>query len=107
MASKVPGLQDRLRNVFPRTLESKQVLFEGSKPSAQPLWQLISEDQRQGVQLGIRAVSLHATAYLHSSDFLSRWAEVLDAIKEERLGAFVERAGLRSSISLSDRRPVT
>lgn len=95
MASKVPGLQDRLRNAFPKTLEGKQILLEGNKPSAQPLWQLISEDQRQGVQLGIRAVSLHATAYIHSSDFLSRWADVLDAIKEEKLGAFVERAGLR------------
>ena len=95
MASKVPGLQDRLRSTFPRTLEAKEVLLEANKPSTLPLWRLISEDQKQGVQVGTRTVSLHATTYLNSDDFLSRWADVLDAIKEANLGAFVERAGLR------------
>lgn len=95
MASKVSGLQDRLRSAFPRTVEAKEIVVDGNKPSAQPLWQLISADQKHGVQLGTRAISLHATGYLHSSDFLTRWADVLDAINGAQLGAFVERAGLR------------
>ena len=95
LAGKVPGLQDRLRSSFPRTLEAKELVVDGAKPTAQPLWQLMSADQRLGVQLGTRAISLHATSYLQSSDFLSRWAEVLDAIQQADLGAFVERAGLR------------
>jgi uncharacterized protein (TIGR04255 family) len=45
--------------------------------------------------LGTHTISLHATSYAQSSDFLSRWAEVLDAIQNANLGAFVERAGLR------------
>jgi uncharacterized protein (TIGR04255 family) len=95
MASKVPSLQDRLRDSFPRTLEAKEIVVDGSKPSAQPLWQLISADQKHGVQVGTRSISLHATSYVQSNDFLSRWAEVLDAIQAADLGAFVERAGLR------------
>ncbi len=95
MAAKVPGLQDRLRSSFPRTIEAKEIVIDGAKPSAQPLWQLMSADQKHGVQLGTRAISLHATSYVQSSDFLARWAEVLDAIQEAELGAFVERAGLR------------
>lgn len=95
LTGKVPGLQDRLRRNFPRTLEAKELVVDGVKPSAQPLWQLMSTDQRLGVQLGTRAISLHATSYLQSSDFLSRWADVLDAIQQADLGAFVERAGLR------------
>lgn len=95
MATKVPGLQDRLRASFPRTLEAKELIVDGAKPSAQPLWQLMSVDQKHGVQLGTRSISLHATSYVQSSDFLGRWAEVLDAIQAAELGAFVERAGLR------------
>jgi uncharacterized protein (TIGR04255 family) len=64
-------------------------------PVPQPIWQLIAPDQGLGVQLGTRAISLHATRYSDSKDFLSRWAEVLDAVAFAKLGAFVERAGLR------------
>jgi len=96
LAGKVPGLQDRLRSSFPRTLEAKEIaIVEGAKPSAQTLWQFMSGDQRHAVQFGIRAISLHATGYLHSSDFLGRWAEVLNTIQQAELGAYVERAGLR------------
>ena len=95
MAGKVPGLQDRLRSAFPKTVEARELIVDGNKPSAQPLWQLMSADQKHGVQLGTRAISMHATGYLHSGDFLTRWADVLDAISEAQLGAFVERAGLR------------
>ncbi len=95
MAAKVPGLQDRLRVSFPRTIEGKELIVDGAKPSAQSLWQLMSVDQKHGVQLGTRSISLHATSYVQSSDFLGRWAEVLDAIQAAELGAFVERAGLR------------
>lgn len=95
MATKVPGLQDRLRGSFPRTLEAKELVVDGAKPAPQPLWRLMSVDQKHGVQLGTRSISLHATSYVQSSDFLSRWADVLDAIQDANLGAFVERAGLR------------
>lgn len=95
MAAKIPGLQDRLRPSFPRTIEAKELIVDGAKPSAQPLWQLMSVDQKHGVQLGTRSISLHATSYVQSSDFLGRWAEVLDAIQVAELSAFVERAGLR------------
>lgn len=95
MAAKVPGLQDRMRSAFPRTREAQELVIDGAKPSAQPVWQLTSVDQKHGVQFGTRSISLHATSYVQSSDFLGRWAEVLDAIQEAGLGAFVERAGLR------------
>lgn len=95
MVAKVPGLQDRLRASFPRTIEAKELVVDGAKPTAQPVWQLMSVDQKHGVQLGTRSISLHATSYAQSSDFLSRWAEVLDAIQAAELGTFVERAGLR------------
>jgi uncharacterized protein (TIGR04255 family) len=95
MANAVPGLQDKLRSAYPRTVEAQELVVDANKPSAQPLWQLLSANQKHGFQLGTRAISLHATSYLHASDFLSRWAEVLDAIDATKLGAFVERAGLR------------
>lgn len=95
MTSKIPALQDSLRSSFPRTLEAKELIVDGAKPSAQSVWQLLSADKEHGVQLGTRTISLHATSYAQSSDFLSRWAEVLDAIHNANLGAFVERAGLR------------
>lgn len=95
MGNAVPGLQDRLRSSYPRTVEAQEILIEGNKPSTQPLWRLLSGNQKHGVQLGTRAISLHATSYLHSGDFLTRWAEILDAIAAAELGAFVERAGLR------------
>lgn len=95
MSGKVPGLQDSLRHSFPRTLEAQEVIIDGGKRTSQSLWQLLSADQKHGVQLGTRAISLHATSYVQSSEFLSRWAEVLDAIQNANLGAFVERAGLR------------
>lgn len=95
MATKVPGLQDQLRSSFPKTVEGQELFVDGAKPSAQPIWQLISADQKHGVQLGTRSISLHATSYVNSADLLTRWADVLDAIHEAGLGAFVERAGLR------------
>jgi uncharacterized protein (TIGR04255 family) len=96
MASKVPGIQDRLRSNFPRTIEAQEVVvLEANKPAAQAVWQLMSADQTHGVLLGSRVIALHATSYTQSGDFLARWAEVLDAVHAADLGAFVERAGLR------------
>jgi uncharacterized protein (TIGR04255 family) len=95
MSAKVPGLQDRLRSTFPKTVEGQELLVDGAKPSAQPIWQLLSADQKHGVQLGTRSISLHATSYVNSADLMTRWADILDAIHESGLGAFVERAGLR------------
>jgi uncharacterized protein (TIGR04255 family) len=95
MNASVPLLQDSLRASYPRTIEAQEVLIESNKPSIQPLWQMHSPDQTHGVQLGTRSISLHATSYLDSSDFLRRWGQILDVIGAARLDAFVERAGLR------------
>jgi uncharacterized protein (TIGR04255 family) len=95
MAAKVPSLQDRLRGAYPKTIEAQELVVDGAKPSAQPLWHLLSADQKYGVQLGTRSISMHVTSYMNSADLLTRWADVLDAIHEANLGAFVERAGLR------------
>jgi uncharacterized protein (TIGR04255 family) len=108
MRDAVPDLQNRLRSAYPRTVEGQELIVDGAKPSPQPVWRLISADQKHGLQLGARAISLHATSYLRSSDFLSRWAEVLDAVASAGLGAFVERAGLRYIdliVPASDRSP--
>lgn len=91
----VPALQDELRNDYPRTIEAKEIAVESEKPAVLPLWQLLSEDQMHGVQLGTRAISLHATKYIDSPDFLRRWGAILKAIESVKLGIFVERAGLR------------
>lgn len=95
MSKAVPGLQDGLREAYPRTVEAQELVVDGNKPAALPLWRLLSADQKHGIQLGTRSISLHATSYMHSGDFLERWAEVLDAIAAAELGAFVERTGLR------------
>jgi len=97
MQAAIPRLQDALRKAYPRTLEGQELVVE-AKPSAQPfwpVWRLVSADQQYGVQLGTRAISLHVTSYLHSSDFLARWAELLDSVSAANLGAYIERAGLR------------
>lgn len=95
MGNAIPGLQEKLRGAYPRTLEAQELVIDGNKPSSQPLWRLLSADQMLGVQFGTRAISLHATSYLHFNDFVSRWADILDAIVATKLNAFVERAGLR------------
>ena len=99
MASMVPAIQDALRLAYPRTVEAQELVFDPTPtvppPQPQRVWQLISADQRHGVQLGPRVISLHATSYLDSKDFLARWAAVLDAVAEANLDAYVERAGLR------------
>jgi len=95
IANAIPSIQDRLRNAYPRTIEGQEIVIDGNKPSAQPVWRLLSADQSCGVQLGTRAISIHSTSYAHSREFLGRWADVLDTIGAVKLGAFVERAGLR------------
>lgn len=95
MNNAVPGLQDHLRKTYPRTMEAQEVVVDANKPTTQPVWRLLSASQEHGVHLGTRTIALHVTSYLHSNDFLSRWADILDAISTAKLDAFVERAGLR------------
>jgi uncharacterized protein (TIGR04255 family) len=100
LGAKLPALQDALREAYPRTIEAQELVIDESAaspvpPQPQPLWRLISADQGQGVQFGTRAISLHATQYVDSKDFFRRWAMVLGAVADAKLGAFVERAGLR------------
>lgn len=96
MSEAIPAIQGALRGSFPRTVEGKEVIIDGATPTQQPIWRLMAADQTHGVQLGTRAISLHATRYSDSKDFLERWGEVLTAVGALELGAaFVERAGLR------------
>lgn len=97
MAATVPGLQDSLRAGYPRTLEAQELVLDSNAPPGAPqqVWQLLSADQHRGVQIGQRAISLHATSYVNSHDFLGQWSEVLQAIANADLGAYVERVGLR------------
>jgi uncharacterized protein (TIGR04255 family) len=96
LESAIPKLQDSLRSPYPRTAPGQELVIDGSRPpSQQPVWSLVSGEQRQGVLLSTRAISLHVTSYRDSDEFLTRWAEVLAAVGAANLGAFVERAGLR------------
>lgn len=96
LKSFIAPLQDVLREDFPRTIEGQELVIDvASPPAAQPVWRLLSADQRRGVHIGCRGLSLHATEYTDSVDFLERWGKVLSAIEACKLGAFVERAGLR------------
>jgi uncharacterized protein (TIGR04255 family) len=108
IGDRIPWFQDRLRKGFPRTIEGKGLALEGNKPTMQAVWYLLSADQTHGIQFATRAISLHATGYQDSGEFLGRWAEVLDAIAEAKLDAFVERAGMRYSdliVPTEDREP--
>jgi uncharacterized protein (TIGR04255 family) len=92
----IPQLQDVLREDYPRTIESTELVFDPSSPPAtQPVWRLLSADQFRGVHIGSRTISFHATAYTDSADFLLRWGKVLSAVETAKLGAFVEHAGMR------------
>jgi len=96
LQAATPKLQDALRVTYPRTVEGQELVIDSNPhPVQHPIWRLMSADQRQGVQIGTRAISLHVTSYVHSKDFISRWAEVLDVVGAANLGIFVERAGLR------------
>ena len=69
MANAIPGLQDKLpESAYARTIEGQELVVDGGKPSTQPIWRLMSPDQKHGVQLGTRSIALHATSYLHSND---------------------------------------
>jgi uncharacterized protein (TIGR04255 family) len=95
IAEVMPLLQAKLREIYPRTLEEQELIFDGPKPSPHTVWRLMSVDQTHGVQFGMRAIALHATSYQDSGDFLRRWTEVIDAVDSQKLGMFVERVGLR------------
>lgn len=91
----IPGLQKKLLKIYPKTIEGHELMFEQGGPTQQPSWQLISATQMHGIYISPRSISLHATNYLNSNDFLERWAGVLDALESAKLTAYVERAGLR------------
>ncbi len=97
IAKAIPQLQDLLRESYPRTDEAQELIVDEANARLQPLelWRLLAVSKTCGVQIGARAISLHATAYSDGEDFLSRWGEVLDAIAKVNLNAFVERAGIR------------
>jgi uncharacterized protein (TIGR04255 family) len=92
----IRSIQDSLRQTYPRTVEATEVTVDSDSPfTPMPAWRLLAADQTRGAMFGSRAISLHATSYVNSGDFLRRWREVLDAVKFAQLDAYVERAGLR------------
>jgi uncharacterized protein (TIGR04255 family) len=108
LAGKIAAIQDGLRSAYPRTLEATEVLLPVAAPFTpgvsagqalpappQPFWQLLDSTQTRGVLINYRAIALHATIYDDSTDFLSRWSEVLATIERAEAELFVERAGLR------------
>lgn len=106
----IRSIQDNLRHSYPRTVEAVDVTLEAEGPIAPlPLWRLLAGDQTRGAVFGTRAISLHATSYVDSRDFLRRWREILEAVKLSELDAYVERAGLRyiDLIVPTDTRPVS
>lgn len=95
LANVIPNLQDLLRESYPRTQEAQELVIESNKATSQPVWRLMSADQKRAVQFGQRVIALHSTSYAHSTEFLGRWADVLEATEKAKLNPFVERAGLR------------
>ena len=92
----IPSIQQSLRKEYPRTVEVNEIVIDGGgSPAIQKIWRLLSEDQTCAVQLGPRAISIHASSYTEFKEFLFRWNNILKAIDDACLGAFAERAGLR------------
>ena len=58
-------------------------------------WSLLDQHNTRGVNVSHRAIGLHATAYVDSTDFLTRWTKVIEAVGASKLEIFVERVGLR------------
>jgi uncharacterized protein (TIGR04255 family) len=96
IGTAIPAIQDALRSQYPRTVEATELYLDGSAtPTPSPAWRLLSEDQTRGVQVGARALSLHATSYSGSGSFMEQWNQVLNALGMANLRPFAERAGLR------------
>jgi len=96
IGNAMPAIQDALRVDYPRTIEATEIAIDSNAmPTPSPAWRLLATDQTRGVQVGSRAISLHATVYSNSADFKEHWKQVLKAVDRANLGAFIERAGLR------------
>lgn len=95
----IPGaiadLQSALRPTYPRTVEGAEIAIDSPGSPPQKLWRFVASDEGRGVQVTTKTISLHATAYIDSKDFLSRWSAVLKSVGKSQLEPFVERAGLR------------
>lgn len=98
LAKYIGSIQQALRGQYPRTIEGTEISLlpdPQSRPEPHQVWRLIAEDQRRGVHIAPRAISLHTTRYVNSSEFLTAWDHVLGVIEESDLKPFVERIGLR------------
>lgn len=89
----IPLLQANLRDSYPRTLEGQEIAMPTGTPHR--FWRMLSADETHGLHVSPRAISLHATSYVDSSEFLKRCEIVLNAIRDSKLPVFVERAGMR------------
>src|SRR5262245_45543056 len=96
IAAAVPGIQEKLRATYPRTMEGSELTIDPSSPTGvNQLWRMLSADQQRGAQFSSRAISLHSTRYVDANEFLTAWDTILEVVAQADLNAFVERVGLR------------
>lgn len=95
----VPEFQGEVRDIFPRTKEGNilRVEVQGNTPSAQQekVWRFFSENQRMGIDLSPRSLSLHATEYRNFEAFCEPLKLMVSAAEKSIPGLFVEQLGLR------------
>lgn len=105
-AETLAGLQHRLRARYPMpaaTRTQMQVTLsvgpDGIAQSRQAVGlgprQFLSEDGDWVVGVGPEVVSLETTAYRTWDDFIGRWREVLEAIRDTQAPTHISRLGLR------------
>jgi uncharacterized protein (TIGR04255 family) len=100
VGKSLASIQDRLRSIYPRTIEEVGVELTVS-PSATPaptplqMWRLLSADQQRGLSISSRGFSLHSTRYSNFEEFSAAWDLILQVMGETIDDAFVERIGLR------------
>lgn len=98
LGQHAPDFQAGIRKQFPRTREAFVARFElGSHTTPDPerAWRFFTEDQRLGIDLSKRNLSLHATEYEHFESFLQPLRLMLSVAEKTIPDLFVEQLGLR------------
>lgn len=99
MGKYVPDFQAEIRATFPRTREGSVLRFElqgnAPAPSQEKVWRFFSENQRMGIDLSARSVSLHVTEYRNFGTFSDSLRLIVTAAGKTIPDLFVEQLGLR------------
>jgi len=95
----VPEFQAEVRAQFPRTREGHVLRLEMSSdaptPVTEKVWRFFSENQRMGIDLSTRTLSLHVTEYRSFDTFCESLRLVIMAAGKTIPDLFVEQLGLR------------